>query len=272
MKAVILAGGLGSRLSEETRLKPKPMVEVGDRPILWHIMKIFSHHGIRDFVVCLGYRGYFIKEYFANYQLHNSDVTFDYRDGQLKIHQHTVEPWSITLVDTGLHTMTGGRLKRIRDYVSDGPFLMTYGDGVGDVDIRNLVEFHKSHDSAATVTAVRPPGRFGRLAIDDDARVDSFAEKPVWDGGFINGGFFVLEPEFSIASKETSRSGNASRWRVSHAMVNFGRSCTMGSGSRWTRCGTNNSLTSCGRTVGPPGRSGMMWRQPRRRRSRGWAR
>ena len=195
MKAVILAGGLGSRLSEETRLKPKPMVEVGDRPILWHIMKIFSHHGIRDFVVCLGYRGYFIKEYFANYQLHNSDVTFDYRDGQLKIHQHTVEPWSITLVDTGLHTMTGGRLKRIRDYVSDGPFLMTYGDGVGDVDIRNLVEFHKSHDSAATVTAVRPPGRFGRLAIDDDARVDSFAEKPVWDGGFINGGFFVLEPE-----------------------------------------------------------------------------
>ena len=190
---MILAGGLGSRLSEETTIKPKPMVEIGGKPILWHIMKIYASHGIDDFVVCLGYRGYVIKEWFANYALHTSDVTFDMRSGGMEVHHSTTEPWRVTLVETGDGTMTGGRLKRVLPYVGDQTFCVTYGDGVADVDIGALVAHHREHGRLATVTAVQPPGRFGALEVDGD-RVDSFAEKPRGDGAWINGGFFVCEP------------------------------------------------------------------------------
>jgi glucose-1-phosphate cytidylyltransferase len=195
MKAVILAGGFGSRLSEETVLKPKPMVEIGGMPILWHIMKIFSHHGINDFIICLGYKGSVIKKFFADYYLHVSDLTFDFRSNSEEVHENTSEPWRVTLVDTGLHSMTGGRLRRVRKYVGDQTFCMTYGDGVGDIDVRELVKFHRSHGKAATLTAAQPPGRFGRLTIHSDARVGSFEEKPTGDGAYVNGGFFVLEPK-----------------------------------------------------------------------------
>lgn len=192
MKAVILAGGLGTRLSEETHSTPKPMVQIGNRPILWHIMKIYSAHGINDFVICLGYRGYVIKEFFSNYFLHMCDVTFDMRrDGAMQIHQSAVEPWRITLVDTGLETMTGGRMRRVRSYVEDGPFCVTYGDGVADIDIAALTAFHKSHNKKVTVTAVNAPGRFGVLGING-SKVTSMAEKA--DTGRVNGGFFVLDP------------------------------------------------------------------------------
>jgi glucose-1-phosphate cytidylyltransferase len=194
MKAVILAGGLGSRLSEETVVRPKPMVEIGGKPILWHIMKTYSHHGVNDFIVCLGYKGYVIKEYFANYFLHNSDVTFDLASNAMEVHQTQSEPWRVTLVDTGAKTMTGGRVKRIEHYVRGETFLMTYGDGVGDVDVRATIAFHREHGRAATLTATQPPGRFGALAVGPDARVQAFTEKPAGDGGWINGGYFVLEP------------------------------------------------------------------------------
>ncbi|MET0313476.1 MAG: glucose-1-phosphate cytidylyltransferase [Hansschlegelia sp.] len=194
MKAVILAGGLGTRLSEETTLRPKPMVEVGGRPILWHIMKIFYSHGISEFIVCLGYRGYMIKEYFANYVLHQSDVTIDGAKHEITYHQSYAEPWKVTLVDTGPETMTGGRLKRVREYLGDEPFFMTYGDGVADVDLTKLAAFHKAHGREATVTAVVPPGRYGALEMDGDA-VLRFMEKPPGDNTWINGGFFVLEPK-----------------------------------------------------------------------------
>ncbi|HTP40598.1 MAG TPA: glucose-1-phosphate cytidylyltransferase [Steroidobacteraceae bacterium] len=192
MKAVILAGGIGSRLAEETVARPKPMVEVGGRPILWHIMKIFSHHGINDFVVCLGYKGYLVKEYFANYLLHLSDVTFDLATNQIEVHHKVVEPWRITLVNTGEHTQTGGRLGRVRAYLDEGACCMTYGDGVGDIDVGALVKFHQAHGRLATVTATQPPGRFGVLDVSGD-RVQHIKEKPRGDGGWINGGFFVLE-------------------------------------------------------------------------------
>jgi glucose-1-phosphate cytidylyltransferase len=192
-KAVILAGGFGTRMTEETELRPKPMVEIGGRPILWHIMKIFLHHGIDEFVICLGYKGYVIKEYFTNYGLHLSDVTFDFAIQQTVVHRRDVEPWKITLIDTGEQTMTGGRLKRVRRYLGDEPFCMTYGDGVADIDIRALFSFHQSHGADATVTAVQPAGRFGALKIDGDT-VQGFQEKPSGDGGWINGGFFVLHP------------------------------------------------------------------------------
>ena len=194
MKAVILAGGYGSRLSEETVLRPKPMVEIGGRPILWHIMKIYSAHGINDFIVCLGYKGYMIKEYFANYFLHMSDVTIDLSNNSLEIHNRYAEPWKVTLVDTGELTQTGGRLKRIRSYVSDGDFCMTYGDGLADVDITALIRFHSESGRLATVTAVQPPGRFGSMVLEKD-RVTSFREKPLGDGNWINGGFFILSPQ-----------------------------------------------------------------------------
>ena len=195
MKAVILAGGLGTRISEETILKPKPMIEIGGKPILWHIMKIYSAHGINDFVICCGYKGYVIKEYFANYFLHMSDVTFDMVSNRMEVHQNNAEPWRVTLVDTGEHSMTGGRLKRVRDYiVGEKAFCFTYGDGVGDVDITSLIDFHHAQGRLATLTATRPPGRFGALNIQD-SRVVSFKEKPQGDGGWINGGFFVLSPE-----------------------------------------------------------------------------
>ena len=194
MKAVILAGGLGTRISEETHLKPKPMIEVGGKPILWHIMKIYSHHGVNDFIICCGYKGYLIKEYFANYFLHTSDVTLDMRDNSMQVHQKSAEPWRVTLVDTGESTMTGGRLKRVASYLQgEDVFCFTYGDGVSDVDITRLLAFHKSHGGKATLTATLPPGRFGALDISGD-RVLSFQEKPKGDGAMINGGFFVLCP------------------------------------------------------------------------------
>jgi glucose-1-phosphate cytidylyltransferase len=193
MKAVILAGGLGTRISEESHLKPKPMIEIGGRPILWHIMKIYSRYGINDFVICLGYKGYVIKEYFANYFLHMSDVTFDMSKNEMEVHQRYVEPWRVTLVDTGENTLTGGRLRRVRQHLGDESFCFTYGDGVADVDIGALVNFHRAHGKAATVTAIQPPGRYGALNMDGNA-VRSFQEKPAGDGAWINGGFFVLEP------------------------------------------------------------------------------
>ena len=193
MKSVLLAGGLGTRIAEETNVKPKPMVEIGGKPILWHIMKIYSHYGISDFIVCCGYKGYVIKEYFANYFLHMSDVTFDMQQNQMEVHQRNVEPWRVTLVDTGEDTMTGGRLKRVASYLKDEEtFCFTYGDGLSDVDIRKTIEFHRAHGLQATVTATYPPGRFGALDIQADYSVTSFKEKPKGDGGRINGGFFVL--------------------------------------------------------------------------------
>ena len=194
MKAVILAGGLGTRLSEETVGRPKPMVEIGGKPILWHVMKIFSAHGIHEFVICLGYKGYLIKEYFANYFLHMSDVTLDIVNKRMDIHQHTADPWRITLVDTGDHTMTGGRLKRVASYLDGEDFCFTYGDGVGDVDVAALIRFHRQQGTLATVTAVQPPGRFGTLQIAG-TRVTDCVEKPAGDGGWINAGFFVLSPK-----------------------------------------------------------------------------
>ncbi|MBW4330261.1 glucose-1-phosphate cytidylyltransferase [Stakelama sp. CBK3Z-3] len=195
MKAVILAGGLGTRFAEETSLRPKPMIEIGGRPILWHIMKIYSAHGVNDFVICCGYKGYVIKEYFANYFLHMSDVTFDMRGNDMIVHEKRAEPWKVTLVDTGDESMTGGRLKRVADHVRDEEaFFFTYGDGVGDIDITKSLEFHRAHGKAATLTATYPPGRFGALDIVDD-QVTDFLEKPKGDGGMINGGFFVLSPK-----------------------------------------------------------------------------
>jgi len=195
MKVVILAGGAGTRISEETQNRPKPMVEIGGKPILWHIMKLYSHHGLSDFVICLGFKGYVIKEYFANYWLHTSDVTFDLGANQIITHERNTENWRVTLVDTGLETMTGGRLKRVTQYLEKGePFCMTYGDGVGDVDIAKLVDFHREHGRKATVTATTAPGRFGALRMEGTA-VEGFQEKPVGDGAWINGGFFVLSPE-----------------------------------------------------------------------------
>jgi glucose-1-phosphate cytidylyltransferase len=204
MKAVILAGGLGTRLSEETSVRPKPMVEIGGRPILWHVMKIYAAHGIMDFVVCLGYKGYLIKEYFANYFLHMSDVTFDMSNNKMEVHEGKAEPWKVTLVDTGDYTQTGGRLARVRRYLDNATFCMTYGDGVGDVNIKALLEYHRRHGKRSTVTAVQPPGRFGAMEIVGDA-VHHFLEKPKGGEGWINGGFFVLEPEVLdlIAGDET---------------------------------------------------------------------
>ncbi|MDA1206801.1 MAG: glucose-1-phosphate cytidylyltransferase [Proteobacteria bacterium] len=195
MKAVILAGGLGTRLSEETDLKPKPMVEIGGKPILWHIMKIYSAHGVNDFIICCGYKGYMIKEYFANYFLHQSDVTFCMKSNTMEVHQNNAEPWTVSLMDTGENTMTGGRLKRVRDYLNDEEaFCFTYGDGVGDVDITALISFHQQHGKHATLTAMRPPGRYGAVKLGSNDSVDYFQEKPDGDGSWINGGFFVLHP------------------------------------------------------------------------------
>jgi len=195
MIAVILAGGLGTRISEETHLKPKPMIEIGGRPILWHILKSYSAYGIDDFVICCGYKGYLIKEYFANYSLHMSDVTFDMTTNEMEIHERKTEPWRVTLVDTGEESMTGGRLRRVAKYVErEESFCFTYGDGLSDIDIRSLVQFHEGHGKLATVTAVRPPGRYGALELAGN-EVSSFVEKPIGDGGLINGGFFVLSPD-----------------------------------------------------------------------------
>jgi len=196
MKVVILAGGFGTRISEESHLKPKPMIEIGERPILWHIMKTYSSYGFNDFIICLGYKGYSIKEFFAHYFLHESDVTFDFKNhNERVIHHHSAEPWSVTLINTGLETMTGGRVKRIQEYVGDETFMLTYGDGVSDVNIPELVEYHKEHGKLATVTTVQPSGRFGALDLDEGNGVRGFQEKPKGDGAWINAGFFVLEPK-----------------------------------------------------------------------------
>jgi glucose-1-phosphate cytidylyltransferase len=195
LKVVILAGGLGTRISEETHLKPKPMIEIGGKPVLWHILKMYSTHGMTDFIICCGYKGYVIKEYFANYFLHMSDVTFDMRNNEMKVHQRSAEPWKITLVDTGEETLTGGRIRRVGDYVAgESAFCLTYGDGVSSLDITQLTQFHTSHGKLATVTAVQPPGRYGSLLMEGSS-VRGFVEKPRGDGAWINGGFFVLSPE-----------------------------------------------------------------------------
>ncbi|MCH8524777.1 MAG: glucose-1-phosphate cytidylyltransferase [Balneolales bacterium] len=212
MKAIILAGGLGTRLSEETELKPKPMVKIGNRPILWHIMKIYSAHGVNDFVICCGHLGYMIKEYFANYFLHMSDVTFCMKDNSMHVHHNNAEPWSVTLIDTGENTMTGGRLKRVQHYIKDDDaFCFTYGDGVGNVNISELINFHKSHGKQATLTATRPPGRYGALKFGSNNTVNDFQEKPDGDGSWINGGFFVLDPKVieRIDNDQSSWEGTA---------------------------------------------------------------
>jgi len=194
LKVVILAGGLGTRISEETQVKPKPMIEIGGMPILWHIMKVYSAHDINDFVICCGYKGYIVKEYFANYFLHMSDVTFDLKDNKMEVHHKFAEPWKVTLVDTGLETMTGGRLKRVKNYVNEETFCFTYGDGLSNVNLSDLIQFHKSNNTIATVTSVQPPGRFGLMDIEGD-KISNFTEKPSGDGNWINGGYFVLEPK-----------------------------------------------------------------------------
>ncbi len=194
MKAVILAGGYGTRISEETALKPKPMIEIGGKPILWHILKIYGYHGIREFIICCGYKEKLIKEYFSSYFLLSSDVTFDLENNNITVHENNSEPWKVTLVDTGLNTMTGGRLKRVRKYIDNDDFFFTYGDGVADIDIKDLLKFHKSHGKLATVTAVQPRGRFGALSLDSNDSVLGFNEKPKGDGSWVNGGFFVLKP------------------------------------------------------------------------------
>jgi glucose-1-phosphate cytidylyltransferase len=206
LKVVILAGGLGTRISEESHLRPKPMIEIGGKPILWHIMKIYSAHGLRDFVICVGYKGYMIKEYFANYYLHMADVTFDLAANSMKVHQNTAEPWRVTLVDTGEETQTGGRLKRVKSYVEGEDFCFTYGDGLSDVNVGKLIEFHKAQKTLATVTAIQPPGRFGALNVEKQ-KITGFEEKPAGDGGWINGGFFVLNPKVLDTIE-----GDSTRW------------------------------------------------------------
>ncbi len=195
MKVLILAGGFGTRLSEETQNIPKPMIPIGNKPILWHIMKIYSHYGFNDFVILLGYKGYIIKEYFANYFLHQSDVTFDLKNNKMQVLNKQIEPWKVTLIDTGLDTMTGGRIKRVEKYINDETFMLTYGDGVADINIKELIEFHNNHTGAISMTAVQPEGRFGSLRISPDEKVDEFFEKPKGDGSWINGGFFVCDPK-----------------------------------------------------------------------------
>ncbi len=195
MKVLILAGGFGTRLSEETDIKPKPMVEVGDKPILWHIMKTYSHHGINEFVILLGYKGYYIKEYFANYFLHQSDVTIDMSSGDMEVHNNSSEPWKVTLLDTGLNAMTGARVKKAKDHIGNEPFLLTYGDGVADIDIQATLDFHKQHGKLMTMTSAQPDGRFGALDIDENDKVVAFKEKPKGDGSWINAGYFVCQPE-----------------------------------------------------------------------------
>ncbi len=207
MKVVILAGGLGTRISEESHLKPKPMIEIGGHPILWHIMKIYSHYGFNDFIICLGYKGYVVKEFFADYFLHTSDITFDFRNNnEMIVHNNVAEPWKVTLVDTGRDTQTGGRIKRIKDYIGNEPFMLTYGDGVSDVNIKELVQYHNSHNKLATMTAIQPGGRFGVLDIEAETnQINRFVEKAKEDGGWINGGFMVLDPKiFDYVSEDST--------------------------------------------------------------------
>lgn len=232
MKAVILAGGLGTRISEESHLKPKPMIEIGGKPILWHIMKIYSHHGINDFVICLGYKGYLIKEYFANYFLHTSDVTLDIANNNIEVHHRNAEPWKVTLIDTGEDTATGGRLKRISKHIDDDDFCMTYGDGVSDVNIAELMKYHKQQKTLATLTAIQPPGRFGALNIAQH-KITAFQEKPQGDGAWINGGFLCCRTRCSTILMATIRCGNGSPWRVLQKRVKCLPLCMTVSGNPW---------------------------------------
>lgn len=260
MKAVILAGGLGTRISEETSVRPKPMVEIGGNPILWHIMKIYSSHGINDFVVCCGYKGYIIKEYFANYFLHMSDVTFDMQNNSMEVHQRHAEPWRVTLVDTGEHTLTGGRLKRVAEYLRDEEaFCFTYGDGVADIDIGALIRFHKQHGKQATVTAVQPPGRYGALNMAGPV-VNGFAEKPLGDGGWINGGFFVLSPAVSHFLQTMRVRGRGSRLGNWHAKASLWRMNTKAFGSQWTPCAIRIIWKTSGKVGEHHGKHGSEFR------------
>ena len=241
MKCVILAGGMGTRLAEETDVRPKPMIAIGDHPILWHIMKHYTHHGVNDFIICLGYKGYLIKEYFANYQLHSADVTIDLVDNKIEYHHRRNEPWRITLVDTGDQTMTGGRLKRVRSYLDmDAPFCMTYGDGLSDIDVTAEIAFHRSHGLRATVTCVHPPARFGNIVLSGTT-VTAFAEKPQTEGGLINGGFSCSIRPYSISSQAKRQYGNASRWSCWPQRSSLRHGSMMVSGSRWTRCAINSN-------------------------------
>jgi glucose-1-phosphate cytidylyltransferase len=247
---------LGTRISEESILKPKPLIEVGEKPILWHIMKIYAAHGFDTFGICLGYRGYAIKEYFTNYFLHNSDVTFDFRgkDPVTTLHNQRVEPWQVALVDTGRDTMTGGRVKRMKDYIGNSTFMLTYGDGVGNVDIQALLRFHKSHGKLCTVTATQPTGRFGALDLDSSGKVVGFKEKPKGDGAWISAGFFVMEPQV-LDYIEGER---ASRLRDSRVMVRSWRSSTRGSGIPWIRSVIKTTLRTSGRAAKLHGRCGRI--------------
>ena len=258
MKAVVLAGGLGTRISEETSNRPKPMIEIGGKPLLWHILKTYSHHGINDFVICCGYKGYVIKEYFANYFLHMSDVTFDMSKNTMEVHQRNAEPWKVTLVDTGENTMTGGRVKRIADYVKDEEaFCLTYGDGLSDVNITKLLAFHKTQKVKATLTGSTPPGRFGALDING-SMVTSFMEKPRGDGAMINGGFFVLSPD--VLHYITDDSTKSSRLSALRKKATWLPTSTTVSGSRWTPCATKSILKNCGN---PARRRGRFGHEPR---------
>ena len=244
MKAVSLAGGMGTRISEETHLKPKPMIEIGGKPILWHIMKVYSSHGVNDFVICCGYKGYYIKEYFANYFLHMSDVTFNMENNQMEVHHHKAEPWRVTLVDTGDETLTGGRLGRVAAFIQDEEaFCFTYGDGVADVDISAQIRFHHAHGKWATVTAVQPPGRYGAIQ-SDGARVTGFTEKPRGDGGLINGGFFILSPKVLEFIE-----GDHTSWESTPSSIT-------GSGSPWTPCATKTCWNNSGIPAQPLGKYG----------------
>lgn len=222
MKVVILAGGLGTRLSEETELKPKPMVEIGGRPILWHIMKIYSHYGFNEFIICCGYKGYYIKDYFHHYYMHSSDVTIDLSDNGVAYHDSNAEPWKVTLVDTGLNTMTGGRIERVRKYIGNETFMLTYGDGVSDVNISSLIDFHKKRGKLATLTAVQTAGKFGAIKIDESCAISSFEEKPRGDGSWVNGGFFVLEPGIF----DYIKSGDETIWERA-PLENLARDCEL---------------------------------------------
>ena len=255
MNCIILAGGLGTRISEESGSRPKPMVEIGGKPVLWHVMKIYSAHGIRDFIICTGYKGYVIKEYFANYFLHMSDVTFDMQNNSMEVHQRNAEPWKVTVVDTGEATMTGGRLKRVQSYIPKETFCMTYGDGVGNVDITAVIKAHRGAGKKATVTAVQPPGRFGAMHVEGNA-VTHFVEKPEGDGGWINGGFFVLEP-----SVLDLISGDEVIWEREplQGLASSGNSTPFAmraSGSRWTQCAIGNTSKSFGPQVSLLGKIG----------------
>ena len=241
MKVLILAGGLGSRLSEETTLKPKPMVEIGGKPVLWHIMKIYSHYGFHEFIILCGYKGYMIKEYFANYYSHNSDMTIDMKTNEITHHVNYAEPWKVTLVDTGLDTMTGGRIKKVKDYVGNEPFMLTYGDGVADINIDELIAFHKKHGNAITMTSVQPEGRFGSLLLEND-KVLSFQEKPKGDGAWVNAGYFVCQPEvFDYIPMGDNVILNANRSKTWQMMVNFIPINTKVFGNQWIHNATNRS-------------------------------